>query len=183
MSVCGAVHPDTGLACHCEGVHPQHLAGYGPGRVSWPVEELSAHLDRLNAPKLSRQERQETLVGIARRTRGEQRSGPPVRPSMAAAARERDVGMARVDRAADAAWKEAAWQFLLAYAATHEEIFCDDLWEAGLPPTDTPRALGPLMRQAVREGVLAPTGGYRLSVSSHLNAKSVWRSLLYRGAS
>lgn len=96
------------------------------------------------------------------------------------ARRERDEGIARADDHAEPEWRDLAWAFLTAYLERHPTMFADDLWTAGLPKTGNNRALGPLIMRAAKLGLIVKTGDYRPSVSSHLNAKPVWRSLVYR---
>lgn len=102
--------------------------------------------------------------------------------SLATAAAARDDALERVEAAADAAWFDMAWKALVAYLRRHEQFFVDDFWsETELPVPREARALGPLVRRAVRAGYLKKTGGYRPSVRSHMTAKPIWRSTLCPG--
>lgn len=93
----------------------------------------------------------------------------------------RDAGIKRVDDNASSAWIAAASAFLLAYCRTHETVFCDDLWRAGLEPPHEARALGPVMQRAVRKKIIERSGEYRASVHSNMTPKPVWRSLVWEG--
>jgi hypothetical protein len=102
-------------------------------------------------------------------------------PSLFDVARaQRDTGMAAVEGAAEDDWKQDAWEFLVGYLRTHETMFVDDLWAAGLPHTREDRALGPLFNRAARVGFMVKTGMFRPSVRSNLTEKPVWRSCVYR---
>lgn len=93
---------------------------------------------------------------------------------------QRDDGMARAEEHASDAWKAAAWEFLRGYLETHQTMFVDDLWAAGLPHTREDRALGPLFHKASRRGLMEKSGHYRPSVRSNLTEKPVWTSLVYQ---
>lgn len=99
--------------------------------------------------------------------------------SFESAALARDAALVQVDEHADDQWKADAWNFLVDYLESHQTMFVDDLWEAGLPSTREDRALGPLFVKAARMGLMVKTAEYRPSVRSHLTGKPVWRSLIY----
>ena len=86
--------------------------------------------------------------------------------------------MAAVDEATDEDWKDYANQFIYEYAQTHAEVFVDDLWAAGLRKPSSPRALGPRMMHASRQGWIMKTDRVRPSVASHLTGKPIWVSLI-----
>lgn len=96
------------------------------------------------------------------------------------AAAARDADMARVDQAADAEWKDYAYDAVLATAGEKPEGFIvDDVWkhipaEAGAPRE--PRAMGPVLRRAQRDGAIRPTDRFLLSdrVTAHRNPRRVW---------
>lgn len=94
----------------------------------------------------------------------------------------RDAAIEQVATNASAAWLSTAWGFLQAYCVAHEFVFCDDLWRAGLEQPREPRALGPVVLRAVREGMLIPTGVFRPSVHSRMGQKPIWRSTLWSGS-
>jgi hypothetical protein len=104
-------------------------------------------------------------------------------PTPEAAAARRDAGVAQAEAGAGDDWLDQAFEFLRAYAEEHEEVFVDDLWEAGLTPPANRRALGPVLMRAARAGVIEKTGQYRPSTSSNLSVKPVWRSRVYCGGS
>lgn len=85
----------------------------------------------------------------------------------------------RAERGAGEDWMDYAVGFLRRYLETHAEMHCDDLWANGLEKGDQPKALGAVIRHAVREGWMEATGEYRASRTSNYSAKPVWRSLLH----
>jgi len=91
----------------------------------------------------------------------------------------RSEGIAQVAAGADPNWASDAYDFIAEYAKTHPDVFCDDLWEAGLEMPREPRALGPVMLKASRDGLISPSGNYRPSVHSKMGVKSVWKSNVY----
>lgn len=98
-----------------------------------------------------------------------------------AAYARRNEGMRRAEDGVDEAWYRAALAFVTKYCRTHELMFCDDLWREGLEIPREARALGPVILQAVRTGVIERSGRYRPSVGSNMTPKPVWRSLVYEG--
>ena len=77
-----------------------------------------------------------------------------------------------VDAAADESWKAAVWASIQIIAGSQESFTTDDIWhylEANFPDeyTEEPRALGPLMLRAVREGVA------EIKTCSHCGTKKV----------
>lgn len=99
----------------------------------------------------------------------------------AAARHQRDLGIARAAAGASDAWAQRAWQVLVDYLTTHPTMHSDDLWNAGLPPTQENRALGPLVQLARRRGLIRPSGQRRLSIRAHAQPHVVWTSLIYEG--
>lgn len=76
------------------------------------------------------------------------------------AAREaRDQAVQRVDDNADAAWKDLAYRAVRFVALSHERFTSDAIWAAldshpeHVPPRE-PRALGPVILRAVRDGLI-----------------------------
>lgn len=99
-----------------------------------------------------------------------------------AAARARDIDMARVDLHADPEWKDIAYD---AVCATAQELpngfIVDDVWKHmphWIEEPREPRAMGPVMRRAQSAGVIIPTNEYRPSarVTAHRNPRRVWKS-------
>ena len=95
---------------------------------------------------------------------------------------KRDRGIEHAWAGASLEWRDTAWRVLVNYLTTHDTMFTDDLWRAGLPETRENRALGPLVQRARREGLLEPSGERRMSVRAHAQRHIVWRSLIYRPA-
>lgn len=95
------------------------------------------------------------------------------------AAERRDSGMAAVDAAADPEWRRRAYEALVRYLETHGEFFVDEFWlAADLEEPREARALGPVVQQAAREGLMEKSGEFRKSTASNLTEKPVWRSLI-----
>lgn len=99
-------------------------------------------------------------------------------------ARRRDRDMARADRAAAPAWKEAVVNIVRGFS--EGRLFTgDDIWELLMlrfPDLDTDehRALGPTLQWRVRKAELAePTDQIRPSrrASRHTGTVRVWRRL------
>lgn len=103
---------------------------------------------------------------------------PPNQPDLFTAAEERDHALDIVAHGAGD-WLPYAVDFIETYARTHQTVFVDDLWSAGLDRPPNAKALGPAMLKAARSKLIAKTGEYRPSTSSHLLPKPVWRSLVY----
>jgi hypothetical protein len=61
----------------------------------------------------------------------------------------------------------------------NEQLFVDDLWDAGLKVPKSSRALGPRIMSAAKKGWMERSGMYRKSVRSNLSEKPVWNSLIY----
>lgn len=106
----------------------------------------------------------------------------PLFDSTEAGRRNRDEALERVERAADEEWKERAWAYLNRMAKAQPEFCAEDLWLAGLDKPREPRALGPLLMHARRDGLIAPSGRYRQSASASRNSgdAKVWLSLVHR---
>ena len=91
----------------------------------------------------------------------------------------RDRSIQQVDEHAELEWKAAAEEAVRAAARELHRFVADDVWKR--IPDDVrphePRALGPVMLRAQREGVIEPTGDFRLTerVSSHRRPLRVWR--------
>jgi hypothetical protein len=95
------------------------------------------------------------------------------------ASHHRQLALVRVERHADPAWLEAAYQALLRCARTRESFISDDVWEYGLERTREDRALGAVFIRAKRAGLIEKTDRTRPSVRSHLSGKPVWQSRIY----
>ena len=79
----------------------------------------------------------------------------------------KEEAIARVEVNASRAWLDAAWDALLWACRGLAEMTSDDvwdrLWDRNVPAPHEPRALGPVMRRAGREGLLRPTSTFRPS--------------------
>tara|TARA_Y100000310_G_C20404223_1_gene678854 strand:- start:170 stop:493 length:324 start_codon:yes stop_codon:yes gene_type:complete len=98
----------------------------------------------------------------------------------AIAARDQALGI--VDANADAEWKEAALNTVYEVAAIKRRFTADDVWEQ-IPAhfyTHEPRALGPVMMRAMRNGWIVATDTYVRCqrVSRHTAPIRVWESRL-----
>lgn len=89
------------------------------------------------------------------------------------------LALCLVERHADPAWLDAAYEALLRCARARESFISDDVWEHGLERTREDRALGAVFLRAKREGVIVKTDRVRPSVRSHLSGKPVWESRIY----
>ncbi len=84
----------------------------------------------------------------------------------------KEEAITRVEASASRAWLDQAWQ-AVGYAAevartVGSDVTTDDVWETlslmdSAPELHEPRAMGPVMRRAVREGLLRPTSIFRPS--------------------
>ena len=84
---------------------------------------------------------------------------------------------------ADEQWKERALSLLRTIAERQPFLASDDLWAEGLEQPREPRALGPCMLLAQREGWLQPTQRHRMSGkrTCHKRPVRVWRSMVWEG--
>jgi hypothetical protein len=113
---------------------------------------------------------------------------PPMKPWQGGPTREqaqvgRDQALKQVEEHAAPEWKDRALEAVHATALVMESFTVDDVWRIGrLDPTRENRAMGAVMRNAVREGWIENTHMTRpSSLRSHLAPRTVWRSLIYRG--
>ena len=92
----------------------------------------------------------------------------------------RDLGIARGDAAATEAWTHEADGFLYHYLMTNSSMFCDDLWDAGMPvPPGDMRKIGGVYKRAFLAGLMEKSGETRPSVRNNMGHKPVWTSLIY----
>src|SRR5690606_3006248 len=77
-------------------------------------------------------------------------------------------------------WCAVALEWLRHHLQLHDTVFPPALWALGLPmpPNGAHRAIGSVIRRALRDGWMEPTGEYRRSASSNGAPKPVYRSLL-----
>lgn len=177
---CQEPHPETGATCRAEGRHPMHIAGFGSAMVSWANEVEQPLLDTLAMAPTKRtpaKTAQGSVRSLAREVPREERVGPPSQELARSAAIR---GMIASSLTAGDQWRSEALAFIREYALTHRFVFCDDLWEAGLPPSESDRALGSVLLALSRFGVIRNSGERRESVrSNNSSAKVVWQSLVY----
>lgn len=98
------------------------------------------------------------------------------------ALQSRDEGMDRVDANADSEWKDVALVTVYACASIHRTFTADDVW-LWIPEhvyTHEPRALGPVMVRAVKEGWIRASDSFQPSKreSRHACPLRVWVSLI-----
>lgn len=102
----------------------------------------------------------------------------------AAAIAARDEGMSRVE-VRSAPWRVVAWDALIAVARRTVVLSSEDVWREldrmGVSRPIEPRAIGPVMMRAVREGVLTPLGYERgTDPKHHRDILRVYRSTVSR---
>lgn len=106
-------------------------------------------------------------------------------PDLFAAQEAKEAAIQRSEDHANEAWKAAAYAAVEACAQRRETLIVDDVWpylEALSETTHDFRALGPVMRKAAKEGVIAKTDQFRLShAHNHGTPRPVWKSLVWRG--
>lgn len=96
-----------------------------------------------------------------------------------AATDARDAAIARVATATDANWKAQVWA-VIERLPTGDEFTTDTIWQAchdeGIGAPREPRALGALMVEAARSGLVAATDRYVSSqrVACHARPIRVW---------
>ena len=95
------------------------------------------------------------------------------------AAAQRDDGIDRAVQHTGRWWIVYAHDFLYVYLTDHREMFCDDVWAAGLIVPESPRAFGQVVKNALAAGWMEPTGNARKSANSNLSLRMVYRSLIY----
>lgn len=94
--------------------------------------------------------------------------------------KERDDGISRADEHAAEEWKEKAWTVLLFFIHNHDTFMAYEVTMAIREldiPTPTDRALGALIRRAVREGLIEQAG-YNNNVIAHGCPSPIWKSLV-----
>lgn len=74
----------------------------------------------------------------------------------------RDEGMARADAHADPDWKHMAVRAFIKVSYGMKEFTTDDVWKVlddwGVDTPHEPRAMGPIVRSLMREGLIEPVG-------------------------
>lgn len=113
-------------------------------------------------------------------------SGPA---GLAEGLRKADEAIAIVDAHTQPEWKKAALDAVETLAHQMSDLTTDDVWHYlnlhDIAEVREPRALGVVMRQAQRLGMIEATDRTRRSDRPvcHANPKRVWRSLLSSGPS
>ena len=99
-------------------------------------------------------------------------------PTLDRARVERDAAMAQVAEHTDPEWLAQAERAVGHLAALREPFTADSVWEQlaarQVPAPREPRALGPVMKRAVRDGVIRWTGNYDSSTRRHCTPVRVY---------
>jgi hypothetical protein len=90
-------------------------------------------------------------------------------------------GMARVEDGADDGFSDAALVAVAQVARQQRELVSDDVWKHLDARSHDNRALGPVMKQAQRDGLIAPTDRFVLTTQArrHRSPVRIWVSLVY----
>lgn len=117
--------------------------------------------------------------GNRRHPAGAPLRGQPSLFDLTEARRRRDEALDAVAAAAPQEWRERAYETVCAVASRQAYFAADDIWAAGLEKPHEPRALGPVMMRAVKEGVCEATAytQHSKSVTQHSQPIRVYRSL------
>ena len=97
----------------------------------------------------------------------------------------RDKALEQVARNADIAWRNAASQVIYDLTLVKHRFTTDDIW-ARLAQMDVethePRAMGAVVKQAMKDGLIAPSEDYQMSMRAacHSRPVRVWISLQRR---
>lgn len=97
-----------------------------------------------------------------------------------------DEAIKQVAENMDIQWQKLAWETLKLIAENHPEFTTDDLWAVldRYPDITThePRAMGAIMRKAVKHRWVVTTGRYVKTKRpiAHQKPIAVWKSLAYR---
>ena len=101
----------------------------------------------------------------------------PVRSAQA-----RDEALVRVDRNAHEEWKDAALEAVYQAARVNRKFIVDEVWRYMPSSVNTHdlRAMGPVMRRAIKAGWISSTDEYINSsrVTAHKNPRRIWQSLI-----
>jgi hypothetical protein len=97
---------------------------------------------------------------------------------------KRDLAVKRVKQHANPIFWTAALQAGRRAAETLPELTTDDVWTLIPDLIDTPehRAMGPVMSELHRAGIIEPTDHFRATKrpEGHVGPRRIWRSLLWR---
>src|SRR3990167_2215984 len=99
------------------------------------------------------------------------------------AQRRRDAALEAVEAGAPIGWSFHALRVVERIARARERFTPDDIWEAGLDKPPEPRALGPVMIRAVKDGICERLDEWMPSQipTQHKTPIRVYRSLLFGG--
>lgn len=94
------------------------------------------------------------------------------------------LGIERSARKAGETWAQEALAFIHNYLTTHDTLFVDDLWDAGLSKPSSPRALGAVIQTVHRKGWIKEMKHNGMicalpSVNSNMQLKRVWQAVRY----
>lgn len=100
-----------------------------------------------------------------------------------ASEKERDEAIARVEKHANQRWMLAAYNAVKWCAVHHRQFTTNEVWarlQRSPETTHEARALGPVMANAARNGLIRNSGQYRRSQipRQHGRPVPVWRSLI-----
>ena len=92
----------------------------------------------------------------------------------------RDAAIKQVGDNASSKWLEAALAAVQRVAEANDEFTTDEVWAEVAEMTHEPRAMGAVMRIAVRKKLVIPTNQYQPTKrpSSHARPIRVWKSLI-----
>lgn len=93
----------------------------------------------------------------------------------------RDGALDQVAEHANDDWVEYARYVIRHVARTRRTFIIDAIWEAGLPKPPEARAIGSIIRDLGREGVIEATQDFIPSAQrgNHCVPRRVWRSLIF----
>lgn len=102
------------------------------------------------------------------------------RAGVTAGEARRDEALTRVEANADASWKRHVMRIIHDLAVERRSFTTDDVWARVDPGAGThePRAMGAMMRQAAKAGLVRPTDSYVESSRPECHARPVrvWES-------
>lgn len=85
-------------------------------------------------------------------------------------------------KAARRAWLAYGEAWIETYCLSHEFVFSDDLWAAGLDPAGfDSRIVGAAMRRLIKKGTLVESGIAKRRTLGRGAPGTVWRSTTHRG--
>ena len=96
----------------------------------------------------------------------------------------KEEGMAKAEAGASEEWKMAASLAIMDVAKKNKEFTADEVWEVlqrmGITGPQEPRAMGPMMRNAAKLGMITKTGYSRVSQqgTNHARPVAIWKSLI-----